>query len=45
MKQIRVNSDLTIPSLAVGCMRMNTVNEEKAKELIDTALDLGINFF
>ena len=45
MKQIRANSDLTIPSLAVGCMRMNTVNEEKAKELIDTALDLGINFF
>lgn len=45
MKQIKVSSELTVPSLAVGCMRMNTVSTGKAEELIKTAIELGINFF
>lgn len=43
---------LTIPAaglqtscFAVGNMRISSLSEEKLYELIQTALDLGINFF
>ena len=31
--------------LALGCMRIGQMSVEKVEELIQTALDLGINFF
>jgi len=36
---------LTVPVLAVGCMRINEVSKAKAGQFIKTALDLGANFF
>lgn len=45
MKQIKVNHELIVPQIIVGCMRMNSISQEKAEELIQTALDLGINYF
>ncbi|MDL4840728.1 aldo/keto reductase [Aquibacillus rhizosphaerae] len=37
------NSDLIVSELALGCMSLGT-NEQKAKEIIDKALDSGINY-
>lgn len=34
-----------VPAIAVGCMRMNSVPVEQVAELIDTALEEGVNFF
>ncbi|ROR27144.1 putative oxidoreductase [Mobilisporobacter senegalensis] len=45
MRQMKVNNELLIPQIVIGCMRMNSVSLEKAEELIQTALDLDINFF
>ncbi len=38
-------SGLVVPKIAVGCMRMADKTVDEAKELIDTALELGLNFF
>lgn len=45
MRQIKVNNEINVPQIVVGCMRMNSVSPKKAEELINTALDLDINFF
>ena len=46
MKTINLGkSSITASSLALGLMRLNTISEQKAIELIETAMDLGINFF
>lgn len=45
MRQIKVNNEINVPQIVIGCMRMNSVSLEKAEELINTALDLDINFF
>lgn len=36
---------LQVPRIAVGCMRMCSLEEKRATELIHTALDCGMNFF
>jgi len=38
-------SDLTVPVVAVGCMRLNGLDETGVKNIIATALDYGANFF
>lgn len=38
-------SDLTVPVIAVGCMRLNTLDKAGVQKLIAAALDSGANFF
>jgi predicted oxidoreductase len=46
MKTINLGlSGLEVPVIAVGCMRLNTVDKAAAERLVKTALDLGANFF
>lgn len=39
------SSELSVPAIAVGCMRMNSVSMEQVVELIKTALEKQVNFF
>lgn len=39
------SSELEVPAIAVGCMRMNSVPQEQVKGLIETALEKQVNFF
>lgn len=39
------SSELQVPAIAVGCMRMNSLNQTEAEKFIHTALDNGANFF
>jgi len=46
MKKIRLGvSDLEVPVVAVGCMRINQLQPKEAEQFVQTALDLGANFF
>lgn len=38
-------SNLTVPVLAVGCMRINGLSKPDAQRFLHTALELGANFF
>ena len=38
-------SDLQVPPIAVGCMRINSIGKADAEKFIHTALELGLNFF
>jgi predicted oxidoreductase len=38
-------SGLSVPVIAVGCMRINKVSKTDAEKLVKTALDKGFNFF
>lgn len=38
-------SDLQTPVIAVGCMRINGLSKPEAERFVQTALDLGANFF
>lgn len=38
-------SGLSVPSIAVGCMRINTLSSKEAEQFIGTAMDMGANFF
>lgn len=38
-------SDLQVPVLAVGCMRINGISKRDAEHFVQTALDNGANFF
>ena len=38
-------SGVEVPVIAVGCMRMADKTVDEAKEVIDTALNAGLNFF
>ena len=38
-------SDLQVPTIAVGCMRISNMNEKEAEAFINTALQNGANFF
>lgn len=38
-------SDLNVPVIAVGCMRINNIEKPAAERFVRTALDLGLNFF
>ena len=47
MKQIKLgNSALEVPEIGLGCMRITGLGSARAvRELVDTAMDCGINFF
>ncbi|WAA11006.1 aldo/keto reductase [Fervidibacillus albus] len=46
MKKIKLGtSDLQASNIALGCMRMNELEKEDARKVIDQALEVGINFF
>jgi len=38
-------SNFQVPVVAVGCMRINSLNQSQAEKLVQTALELGANFF
>lgn len=46
MKKIRLGySKLQVPTIAVGCMRINDLDIQAAEKFVKTALELGANFF
>jgi predicted oxidoreductase len=46
MRTIRLGkSDLNVPVIALGCMRINRVDRKAAESFVKTALDVGANFF
>ncbi|NCA99461.1 MAG: aldo/keto reductase family oxidoreductase [Clostridia bacterium] len=46
MKTIQLGqSGLTVPALAIGCMRINRLGTKSAESFIRTALEAGANFF
>ncbi len=46
MKTMKLgNSNLDVPVIAVGCMRINALNKTEAERFVHTALDEGANFF
>lgn len=38
-------SGMQVPAIAVGCMRMNSLEEKQAAKLIEGAMEQGVNFF
>lgn len=38
-------SGLSVPVIAVGCMRINSLDRKEAEQFIRSAMDLGANFF
>jgi predicted oxidoreductase len=38
-------SGLKVPVIAIGCMRINTLDKKEADRFVKTCLDLGANFF
>ncbi|ANS75254.1 aldo/keto reductase [Paenibacillus yonginensis] len=46
MKTIKLGtSSLEVPVVAVGCMRINSLDKNGAERFVQSALDLGANFF
>lgn len=46
MKKIKLGkSDLMVSEVGLGCMRISALNITEAMELIQTSLEVGINFF
>jgi len=46
MKNIKLGtSGISVPQIAVGCMRLNKLSEKEAEKFIATALENGANFF
>lgn len=46
MKTIQLGkSGLSVPVIAVGCMRMSGLSTADAERFVQTALELGANFF
>lgn len=46
MRQIDLgNSGLLVPEIALGCMRISTMEPQAVREFIDAALACGVNFF
>jgi len=46
MRRMRLGtSSLDVPVVAVGCMRLDTLEIKQAEEFINKALELGANFF
>ncbi|OFS09604.1 aldo/keto reductase family oxidoreductase [Hafnia sp. HMSC23F03] len=46
MKQIKLGgSTLQVPAIVVGCMRMDELKAAEVETFVQTALDLGANFF
>lgn len=46
MREIQLGqSDLMVPAIGIGCMRINSLTEEQAKYYLHTAIENGMNFF
>jgi predicted oxidoreductase len=46
MKKIELGkSGLQVPNIAIGCMRINGLEKQKAESFVEKALELGANFF
>lgn len=45
MKYVQLNEELKASQLVFGCMRISAMDKAELTELIQTALDEGINFF
>lgn len=46
MRTIKLGkSNLQVPVIAVGCMRINSVSKQEAEAFVQTALEYGANFF
>ncbi|HHU19586.1 MAG TPA: aldo/keto reductase family oxidoreductase [Bacilli bacterium] len=46
MRQIKLGtSDLNVSTIGLGCMRLNGLSTKDANQVIENALELGINFF
>lgn len=46
MKKVKLgNTNLSVPAIAVGCMRLNSVETKEAARLIQNAVDKAANFF
>ena len=46
MRKIQLGkSGLSVPCVAVGCMRINGLNDSEAERFINTSLEAGANFF
>lgn len=46
MKQITLGkSDISVPAIAIGCMRMKLLDEIQTESFVKGSLDLGTNFF
>lgn len=45
MKQISLGGVMQAPAIALGCMRINSLEQKEADHLLHTALEHGVNFF
>lgn len=45
MKYYKLSNGLEISQISLGCMRMFNMNSHEVEELVETALNSGINFF
>lgn len=46
MRKIKLGStDFMVPTIAVGCMRINGLSETEAEAFVQTALEEGVNYF
>ena len=46
MKQVLFGkSQLQVPAVVIGCMRMNGLEQKEAEKFVKTAIDMGANFF
>jgi predicted oxidoreductase len=46
MKTIKIaNSDLNVPEIALGCMRISDLTNQQISNLVHTAMDEGVNYF
>lgn len=46
MKSIELGkSGLRVPNIAIGCMRINSIDKPQAEQFVEKALELGANFF
>lgn len=44
MKQVKLGN-ITVPQVAVGCMRISNMEESKLQQFVAQAVDMGLNFF
>lgn len=46
MREIKLGqSNLRVPVIGIGCMRLNSLTEQEAEHYLHTALENGVNFF
>lgn len=45
MKEITIGGKITTGAVALGCMRMGVLDEKKVDEIMDSALENGVDFF